>query len=571
MKKISNETLVENTQAELLNCVDDQGAFKKRLLPLFLVHDTNGELFYARTIASFVPVDSPIYGLPISGLDEPQSRTLQGMASRMVRLIRAVQADGPYKIAGLDLGGILAYEVAIQLLGEDDNVAFIGVFGSADISHVLSQTNAICDEKSRLIAELRDAIGPSTQQHARVDAIDGAAAQMNFSILLAQCRTIKPDFHNEDTATGIQHRWQVERNLLHASRQYSPLPIPHKIDIFASDGVGHENIIALWRKLLPADQSVVHRVKCLDVALHPFSLCSLSTELLISTRRIDAVTSRAIKNTPSPLVILQSGLKNEAPLFCVPGAGANVVSFIELTQCLEKSTPIYGLQPRGLDCSDVPHTTVTAAADYYSREIDRLYPGGDIHLLGHSYGGWVVFEIANQLREFSRSVLSLTIIDSTAPSSKNSQPKEYSTSEVVMCLVGVFEQIAERPLNIHMSDLIFKDESEQLALLHGSLVRQTLLPRTSTPDALHGMMRTFASCVRSHYVPSTQYLGNVLLLLASDPLLDTTDNQLRMRQCAEEWRIWAPNLSFKECAGNHMTALKRPHVKAIADCLQPFL
>jgi thioesterase domain-containing protein len=571
MKKIFNETLVENTQAELLNCVDDLGAFKKRGLALFLLHDSSGELFYARTIASFVPVDSPIYGLPISGLDEPQCRTLQGMASRMVRLMRAVQADGPYKVAGLDLGGILAYEIAIQLLGEDEQVAFIGVFGSIDISQVRSQTNAILDDKRRLIAELRDAIGPPTQQHAHIHAIDGAEAQMNFSTLLAQCRTIKPDFQNEDTAIEIQHRWQVERNLLHACRQYSPLPIPHTIDIFASDGVGHENIIALWRKLLPADQSVAHRVKCLDVALHPFDLCSLSTELLISVRRIDAVTSRAIKNTHNPLVILQSGLKNEAPLFCVPGAGANVVSFIELTQCLEKSIPIYGLQPRGLDCSDVPHTTVKAAADYYSREIDRLYPNGDIHLLGHSYGGWVVFEMANQLREFSRNVLSLTIIDSTAPSSKNSQPKEYSISEVVMCLVEVFEQIAERPLNIHMSDLISRDESEQLALLHLSLVRQTLLPCTSTPDALYGMMRTFASCVRTHYLPSTQYLGNVLLLLASDPSLDATDNQHRMKQCAEEWRNCAPNLSFKECAGNHMTALKLPHVKAIADCLQLFI
>jgi arthrofactin-type cyclic lipopeptide synthetase C len=489
----------------------------------------------------------------------------------MVSLMRAVQADGPYKVAGLDLGGMLAYEIAIQLLGEDDQVAFIGVFGSIDISHLLSQTGAKFDDNSRLIAELRDAIGLPAQQHSDIDANTGTAAQMNFSALLAQCRTIKQDFQNVDTAIDVQHRWQIERNLLHACRQYSPLPISHTIDIFASDGVGHENVIASWGKFLPVAKSVTHRVKCLDAALNPFDLYSLSTKLLISARRLGAVTSRAIKNTVTPLVTLQSGLKNEAPLFCVPGAGANVVSFIELTQYLEESIPVYGLQPRGLDCSDVPHTTVMAAANYYSREINRLYPNGDIHLLGHSYGGWVVFEMANQLREFSRNVLSLTIIDSTAPSSKNSPPKEYSTSEVVMRLVEVFEQLAERPLNIHMSDLISRDESEQLALLHLSLLRQTILPCTSTPDVLHGMMRTFASCVRTHYVPSTQFQGNVLLLLASDPSLDAIDNQHRIKQCAEEWRIFAPNLTFNECAGNHMTALKRPHVKTIADCLQLFI
>ncbi|MEX5585754.1 thioesterase domain-containing protein, partial [Pseudomonas lurida] len=34
---------------------------------------------------------------------------------------------GPYRVAGWSFGGVLAYEVAMQLLGLDESVAFLGL------------------------------------------------------------------------------------------------------------------------------------------------------------------------------------------------------------------------------------------------------------------------------------------------------------------------------------------------------------------------------------------------------------------------------------------------------------
>jgi len=78
---------------------------------------------------------------------------------------------------------------------------------------------------------------------------------------------------------------------------------------------------------------------------------------------------------------------------------------------------IYGLQPRGLEGELVPQSTVLAAAESYLRAINEIYPKGPIHLVGHSFGGWVAFEMAKLLvdAETKCVIASLTILDSEAP------------------------------------------------------------------------------------------------------------------------------------------------------------
>ena len=84
-------------------------------------------------IASGSPATSPskqgisVYGLPGAPLDEPQLETIEGMAARLVKIMRTVQPVGPYRFAGWSLGGVLAYEVAIQLIGQDQIVEFAGL------------------------------------------------------------------------------------------------------------------------------------------------------------------------------------------------------------------------------------------------------------------------------------------------------------------------------------------------------------------------------------------------------------------------------------------------------------
>jgi aryl carrier-like protein len=96
--------------------------------PLFLVHEWSGTDAYFPLLGPHIDPDIPVYGLPGVPLDELQLQTFEGLAERLLGVIRSVQQHGPYRIAGWSFGGLLAYEIAAQLIGLDEDVEFIGLF-----------------------------------------------------------------------------------------------------------------------------------------------------------------------------------------------------------------------------------------------------------------------------------------------------------------------------------------------------------------------------------------------------------------------------------------------------------
>ena len=98
--------------------------------PLFLVHDEIGSLTYASILAPHLSPEIAVYGLPVNSIGLKGQSTLQEMAARMAAMIRDIQPQGPYRLAGYSFGGVLAYEIAVQLLGEDQLVEFLGLLDS---------------------------------------------------------------------------------------------------------------------------------------------------------------------------------------------------------------------------------------------------------------------------------------------------------------------------------------------------------------------------------------------------------------------------------------------------------
>ena len=455
--------------------------------PLFLVQEGAGSMAYAHGLAAHVHPGIPVHALAPTSPAEPRLRTVEGMGARLVRMIRAVQPSGPYRVAGWCFGGLLAYEVAGQLLGHDEVVEFVGVMGA-----------------------------PPRGEDAPGEAL----------------------------------------------REYSSRPIPVPVHLFSaqeSPGAGG------WEALLPGSP-----IRVVPVPGTPGSRAdtpdpeplggALSQEVARAAGNRKALPG----DDYSPLVTLRFGSEGGIPLFCVPGAGANVVSFLELIGCLDPARPVHGLQPRGLDGERVPHATVPAAAEFYLRAIQAAQPAGPVHLLGHSFGGWVVFEIAHRLRRAGRAVGSLTILDSEVPDEDPACIRERDGREAFLDFVDVFEQAAERPLGIGPGEIGALGETGRLKLLHERLVRLGLLPRRSHSDVMSGPFRTFSACLRATYSPAGIYPDPLRLVLVSDSRYDSDGNCTRFEEAAEGWRRWAPNLAFFVGAGNHMTALKQPHVRDLA-------
>ncbi len=110
--------------------------------PLFLVHDGDGETLLYRHLALALSPGHAVYGLqPLAGQGVGMLHTrIPQMAAHYVDNLRKVQPEGPYLIAGLCAGGLIASEMVLQLHQTGQQVAFLGVLDAGDVGARMSTT-----------------------------------------------------------------------------------------------------------------------------------------------------------------------------------------------------------------------------------------------------------------------------------------------------------------------------------------------------------------------------------------------------------------------------------------------
>lgn len=262
-----------------------------------------------------------------------------------------------------------------------------------------------------------------------------------------------------------------------------------------------------------------------------------------------------------PLITIQHGRNGGEVYFCLPGAGAGVLDFLPFSMAIGGSHAVHALQSRGMCGEYLPSGSVESTAVRYLNAINSHYPIGDINLVGHSFGGWIAFEMAIRFQAAGRRIGSLTLLDSEVPGYSRRVGHDYTRVEAIMLLVALYEQAAGRSMGLNHDTLEALSCDEQLRLLHRQLVSVGLLPRTSKPDQLHGVVRSFEAAVRTRYQPKTKFEGSANLILVIDSKERVEDGVLRQAVIAEGWRRFAPHLKFRREAGNHMTLLKAPHIE----------
>ena len=96
--------------------------------PLFLVHAAAGTVDMYVELARRLPKGIAVHGLTAPGLDggAPVS-DLAALAAHHVAALRRAQPQGPYRLAGWSLGGVLAFEMAHQLRRDGQQVALLAL------------------------------------------------------------------------------------------------------------------------------------------------------------------------------------------------------------------------------------------------------------------------------------------------------------------------------------------------------------------------------------------------------------------------------------------------------------
>lgn len=182
--------------------------------PLFVIHGGFGEVLFARPLAHLLGPDQPVYGIRAAALDgfPPREGSIAEVAASYARSIRAVRPEGPYALYGFSLGGTLAFEVAVLLQAEGEEVALL----------------AMGDTRLPGGGAGRETVGDRLRRHAATMREAGLGGAARHAIALAQ-RQARSEWRRLQRRVRRREQAEVAERLQALTTSY-PVPVDLRRD-----------------------------------------------------------------------------------------------------------------------------------------------------------------------------------------------------------------------------------------------------------------------------------------------------------------------------------------------------
>ncbi|MER6915374.1 amino acid adenylation domain-containing protein, partial [Streptomyces sp. NPDC000594] len=180
-------------------------------------------------------------------------------------------------------------------------------------------------------------------------------------------------------------------------------------EVLGTDEIGvHDNFFELGGHSLLVARLAGHVRTAFGVDLPLRSLYAAPTPATLASALGEGAVARDFAfRTVLPL--RETG--SRTPLFCVHAAGGLAWRYAEFLRHIPKDYPVYGIQAAGFLEDGLPESLEEMAAAYV-RAVREIQPNGPYRLLGWSFGGLVVQEMAVQLAEQGEATELLACLDS---------------------------------------------------------------------------------------------------------------------------------------------------------------
>jgi amino acid adenylation domain-containing protein len=201
---------------------------------LFFVHPSGGHVLCYAPLTQHLGIEHSFYGLQAHGLDAAQTALLsiEEMATSYVEAIRAMQPEGPYLLGGWSMGGLVAFEMAQQLLAQEQPVSLLALIDT--MAPTPEARLAEPDEISLMVSFARD-LGLSWED-LRVSPDEllqlNPAQQLAHVLELATAGNVLPP---DIEPSQIERLYAVFKTNFRAMLNYTPQSLRGQITLFKAE------------------------------------------------------------------------------------------------------------------------------------------------------------------------------------------------------------------------------------------------------------------------------------------------------------------------------------------------
>lgn len=201
--------------------------------PLWIVHPASGDVTSFKDLASYFS-DRPVYGLRSKGVNREEQffSSISEMITAYCASIQRTQPNGPYAIAGCDIGSTIAFEIAKLLEADGKEVRFVGAFNSPpDIS---SMTANLTWNASLVRASISLDLFPYSSATTLIRRLWHARSSEALDYVLSQANPERLASHHLDR-DALSRAAGLTANFALMCADYVPQGNVSSIDVFIAD------------------------------------------------------------------------------------------------------------------------------------------------------------------------------------------------------------------------------------------------------------------------------------------------------------------------------------------------
>ena len=303
---------------------------------------------------------------------------------------------------------------------------------------------------------------------------------------------------------------------------------------------------------------------------------------------VSLLAERLARNTDqfrTTLVPIQP-VGSKTPIFCGPPGGGNVMGYYSLAKALGQEQPLYAFQAPGADLHSESVDSVEEMAGIFVRDLLLSGFQSPYTLVGYSFGGTLVYEMAARLNELGISASKLFIMDTIAP---DRTIKDYSSmypgsySGWLIYFKNIFNLMIRdegNKVELREEELQDKTAEEQFALFFDRVSQKE---ENITYEQLKAYTDIYRKNAAVSYVPAHSGPQNMSIILfrAMRTLTALSAEQIAIRDELAEGKAQMPDLGWHqftdgpitvyEVDSSHIEMTSEPYISRIATIIKNHL